>query len=235
MKQKYKTIGILGGMGPAATAELYNRIISTFQISFNAKYDSDFPPVIIYSLPLPDIVENVKSEKAIVNMLVEAVKKLENAGASLIAVPCNSVFYYFDQMQSAISIPIINIMNETAREIFTKRYQRVGLLGTRLTIKKKLFDKSLKKYGISIINPTANQQKLLTKIIMNVLSGKELRKDTIQLQSTIRYLQNKGAEAVILGCTELPLIMSKKNTTIELFDTIQVITNAVINRVLNKS
>jgi len=227
----YKPIGILGGMGPEATSDLYLRLIRSFQEK-GAKYDSDFPSIFINSLALPDIVENIKSENDVVTMLIEAVKKLESYGVSFIAISCNSVFSYFEKMQNAVSIPIINIMNETSNEARKKNYKKVGLLGTKLTISQKLFDKSLKKYKIEVINPTPTQQADITKIIMNILSGKKLEEDKINLKSIIKYLQRKGSEAVILGCTELPLILCQKDVDVELFDTTEVIVNAIMKKTI---
>ncbi|MCH8067529.1 MAG: amino acid racemase [Nanoarchaeota archaeon] len=226
----YKSIGILGGMGPEATSELYMRIVRFLQEK-GAKYDADFPPIYVYSLPLPDVVENVESEDVVVSMLVGAVKKLENFGVSFIAIPCNSVFSYFEQMQNAVSVPIINIMDETAKKANEKRYKKVGLLGTKLTIKQKLFEKSLENYNIGVLNPTMMQQEDITKIIMNILSGKKLAEDKSKLKSIIKYLQGEGAEAVILGCTELPLILSQSDADIELLDTIGVIAKSALNRI----
>lgn len=217
-------------MGPEATSELYMRIVRFLQEK-GAKYDADFPLIYVYSLPLPDVVENVESEDVVVSMLVGAVKKLENFGVSFIAIPCNSVFSYFEQMQNAVSVPIINIMDETAKKANEKRYKKVGLLGTKLTIKQKLFEKSLENYNIGVLNPTMMQQEDITKIIMNILSGKKLAEDKSKLKSIIKYLQGEGAEAVILGCTELPLILSQSDADIELLDTIGVIAKSALNRI----
>lgn len=230
----YKTIGILGGIGPEATSDLYMRITKILQ-SKGAKYDYEFPPIFIYSLPLPDIIENIKSEKIVISMLIDAVKKLENAGASFIVIACNSVFSYIKEMQSEVSVPIPNIMEETAKEISKKSYKKVGLLGTKITIRKRLFDDYLKKYNIKTIKPTRSQQVVITKIIINVLSGKKLRQDTLKLKSIIDCLQKKGAEAVILGCTELPLILSQKDVDIELFDTTEIIAKVAINKATIKA
>lgn len=215
-------------MGPEATSDLYMCIIRYFQ-SMGAKYDSDFPPIFIYSLPIPDIVEKIDSKKIIISMLIDAVKKLENAGISFIAIACNSVFAYTKQMQNSVFVPIINNMEETAREVNKKGFKKVGLLGTKLTIKQKLFDNSLKKYNIKVVKPTINQQKIVTRVIINILSGRKLKQDKLALISIIKYLQNKGAGAIILGCTELPLILSQKDIDIRLFDTTKIIAKAVID------
>ncbi|HZX10852.1 MAG TPA: aspartate/glutamate racemase family protein, partial [Acidobacteriota bacterium] len=97
---KYKKIGILGGMGPEATADFYLRIIRIFQKKYGAIYDSDFPEILIINLPIPDVVENPKEEDKVREMLINAVKKLEKSGADFIAIPCNTVTYYISEMKN---------------------------------------------------------------------------------------------------------------------------------------
>lgn len=233
IKTKYKTVGILGGMGPEATWDLYRRIITIFQKKFDAKYDSDFPPISIYSLPLPDTVENLAPEEEIISMLLEGLKKLEGTGASYIAVPCNSIFSYYNQMKNAIDVPIVNIMEETAKRASKNKFKIVGLLGTKLTIRQKLFEKPLEDRNLKLINPTTNQQVETTRVIMNILSGKKLNEDKTKLISIIKDLQSKGAEAVILGCTELPLLISQKDINLPLIDTTEIIAESVIKYLTN--
>ena len=86
-----KTIGIIGGMGPEATALFYKKIIRIFQNYYSAKYDSDYPKIIIYNVPIPDVVENCTQEEIIKSMLISASKKLESIGADYIVIPCNTV------------------------------------------------------------------------------------------------------------------------------------------------
>ena len=115
--QKYKKIGILGGMGPEATAELYLKIIKIFQDKFGAKYDSDYPEIMIYNLPLPDVVEKIDQSSKIKEMLVKGVQKLESWGVDFIAIPCNTVNFFLPEMRTAVSIPILSILEETAKEV----------------------------------------------------------------------------------------------------------------------
>jgi aspartate racemase len=200
-------IGILGGMGPEATAELYLRIIRIFQRN-GAKYDKDFPEILILNLPLPDVVERPDKDSKIRDILVKSVKKLESNGADFVAIPCNSVSYFISDMRKAVSIPILSIP-ELVKGV------NLGVLGTEFTIKKRL-------YG-NIINPTKKQQKQITKIVLNILSGKKTKEDKDILINIIEDLKSKGAEKVILGCTELPLIIKRSDT----INTIDVLSKEV--------
>jgi len=222
---KYKKIGILGGMGPEATADFYLRIIRIFQKKYGAIYDSDFPEILIINLPIPDVVENPKEEDKVREMLINAVKKLEKSGADFIAIPCNTVTYYISEMKNEVSIPIINIIKETANEVSKSGIKKVGLLGTEMTIESNIYTNALKDIQILTLNKT--EQKETTKIILNILAGKKSRKDRKILTQFIQKLRDLGARKVILGCTELPLAI-KSNT--DVFDTLEILAKSTVER-----
>ncbi|MBI4152854.1 amino acid racemase [Candidatus Woesearchaeota archaeon] len=221
----YKTIGILGGMGPEATAELYLRIIRIFQKEYGAKYDDDFPEIIIVSVPIPDVVENPSEEKIVQEMLVSGVKKLERAGASFVVIPCNTVNFFFREIERAVSIPVLSILTEVANEIRKMEVKTVGLLGTEMTINKNIYNQSMPE--ISLISSTIEEQKRITKIIINVLAGKKKALDKNFLLGLIDNLKELGAEKVILGCTELPLLLKRSN---DLVDTIDILAQATVRK-----
>jgi len=211
-------------MGPEATADLYLRIIRIFQKEYGAVLDSDFPEIIILNLPIPDIVDNLVEETTIKTMLIEGVKKLQKAGSDFIAIPCNTVMDYLPEMQKAVKIPILNIIQETIDEIKSKNLKKIGLLATETTIRKKLYQKVLNPVKIEVLNQ--KNQKKTTKIIMNILSGDKNKIDKTLLNTYIDELINKGAEKVILGCTELPLLINNNKKTI---DTLDILARAVVN------
>ena len=224
---KYKTIGILGGMGPEATADLYLRIIKLFQQKYGAIYDSDFPEIIIVNLPIPDVVENINEQNKVKEMLIKGVKKLEKAGVDFIAIPCNTVTYYIKEMQEAISIPIINLLQETANEVIINSIKKVGLLGTETTIKSKIYNQVLK--NIQIITLERPDQRETTKIIMNILAGKKKIEDQEKLLKFTQKLKRKGTKKIILGCTELPLLVKENKDVI---DTLEILTKSIIKKTI---
>ena len=221
-----KTIGILGGMGPEATADLYMSIIRKFQKNYGAKYDRDFPPFFIFSVPIPDVVEQIEQREEIIRMLVDGVKQLESSGADFIAIACNTVQVFLPILRKSVSIPILSIPEETVKTIQNKKYTKVGLLATETTVRGKLFEELCVKQNIELIVP--EDQARLTQIIMNILAGKNDESDKQQLLSIIASLQSSGAEAVILGCTDLPLILKQKDVDIELIDTTQVLASTSV-------
>ncbi|MFH1589600.1 MAG: amino acid racemase [archaeon] len=216
MKNKYKTIGILGGMGPEATAELYSRIIKIFQKKYGAVYDNDFPEIIILNLPLPDIVKKVNNN--VEKTLIYGAKKLESSGVDFIAIPCNTVTPYIKILKENVSVPIINIVEETAKEVKNSNLKKIGLLATETTINDKIYSAYLPK----LITLDEKNQKITTKLIMNILSGDKSGKKMIL--KLIKKLKEKGAEKVILGCTELPLIYNGE----DIFDTIDILARIIV-------
>ena len=148
-------------------------------------------------------------------MLKKAIKKLKDAGSDFIVIPCNTAFNYIDI--NDFDIPILSIIDETKKEI--ENY-KIGILATETTIKNKLYN--------GIFSDKSDIKKI-TKIIMNILSGKKLNSDKEILKSIINKLKQKGAEAIVLGCTDLPLLISQKDVNIKLFDSLEILAKATIN------
>ena len=140
-------LGIFGGMGPEATADLYRKIVELT----SATHDQDHIPTLIYSLPqVPERTECIRNnDHSIVPYLVEGVTRLGKSGASMIAIPCNTVHYYFDHMKNAVSIPIIHMIEEAVSEVAVKLpgTKKVGLLATAGTLESGLYENELIKSG----------------------------------------------------------------------------------------
>ena len=142
MAKKNKTIGILGGMGPEASANLYSKMIKYTQHEYGAVQDSDYPPIIIYSMPLLGFDETgIVDQDSVKMQLIEGVRKLENAGCDLIIIGCNTVHIFFDEMQAAVNIPILNIVEETKKKVVDFGCKKVGLFASESTSKTKLYQK----------------------------------------------------------------------------------------------
>ncbi|MBI4163012.1 MAG: amino acid racemase [Candidatus Aenigmarchaeota archaeon] len=218
----WKTIGILGGMGPESTAELYNRMIKLCQMDYGAKYDSDFPSIFILNLPLPDIVESVADTELVKASLKMGIEKLKQAGCDLIAVPCNTVFFALD-----IDSKILNIIDETIYEVKRRKLKKVGLLSSITTSEKGLYEKL---EAAEIVQPSKNELKQVNKIILKILAGFKTEEDKAFLKMVCTKMSKAGAEAIILGCTELPLIISQKDTEIELLDTLEILAQAIVSK-----
>ncbi len=199
------TIGILGGMGPEATADLYMRIVRIFQKEFHARYDKDYPPILVFSVPIPDLVEKVENEMLISSFLKDAAQTLELSGADFISIPCNTAHYFLGAIRSSVKIPVLSMIETTATELSGKQ-RKVGLLATETTIRMRIYQNEFERVGIELILPNKSHGKNLTQIILNTMAGSREKTDKVKLREIIENLKSRGAEAVILACTELPLI-----------------------------
>lgn len=224
---RYKAIGILGGMGPEATAAFYGRLIKNFQELNSAQYDADYPEIFIYNLPLPDVVTTTKKGD-IASSLQYGIRKLENAGADFIVAPCNTVNAFYAEMAKSAKIPIYSIIDETARKISEVGLKTVGILGTRWTLRAGLYDKALSRYGMRALKPSAQDAKAVTGVIVNLLKGRKTAYDRMKLLAIIDKLAAKGAQGVVLGCTELPLLISQQDSAATIFDSLQILADFTV-------
>ena len=237
MKEQYtknkKMIGILGGMGPLASAHLYQQIIAAAQQCYHAEQDTDFPPMMIYNLPLSGFDETGFSSPDLVKQqLIGGVQKLENAGCDFIVIACNTVHYFYEEMRSAISIPIISIIDETARGVKDSGHNTVGLLSSESTKKLQIYQKKLAAAEVKTVVVTDEQQKTLNKIILHVMSGLHDYNDKKLISTVIQDLCARGAESIVLGCTELPLTISQKDIKIPLFSSTEIIVKKALEYAL---
>lgn len=215
------TIGILGGMGPEATADLYLRIIRLYQQRYGAAYDSDFPEMIIVNLPIPDVVEDTRKKDKVKGMLAGGVKKLEDAGADFIVIPCNTVTDYIGEIPC--SVPLVDIVQETKEAVKDAHVSKIGLLGTETTIESGIYDNAKG----DVLTLEKHDRAETTRIIMNILSGRKSGKDKEKLLGFVRKLKDRGADKVILGCTELSLLISAGEDVI---DTLDVLAESAVER-----
>ncbi len=214
----HKTIGIIGGQGPVSTADHYMRIIKYYQDHFGAKFIRDYPPMIIYSVPTPDLVESIADENLTFSLIAEATKKLEQDGCAFIIITCNSLQYFIDRLQPLVKIPIIRIAKVSTDYVIEKGYKKVGILASYTTIKKETYSKYLREAHIDVISPNDADQKIVEQIILNIIGGEQTNEDKTNLLRFIEKMKAKGAESILLACTELPLLVKQTDATVPLID-----------------
>lgn len=217
-----KTIGLIGGVSWTSTVEYYKRL----NISILAKLGGlCSAKILLFSLNFAEILQYQSSNNidAEAKILIEAAKGLERAGADMILICSNTTSKTSAQVQDVLHIPLINLIEVTAEKIYCHQIKSVGLLGTKYVMYGEFYRRIFLKLGIEIKVPDESRGIKLHNIIYD-----ELVKDIYSSESkqyileTIDDLQNKGAEAIILGCTEIPLIVSQVDTPIKVFDTIQI-------------
>lgn len=224
-------IGILGGMGPAATADLFKKIID----NTDARGDAEHIPMVVLNNPqIPD------RTAAIINrgpsplpLLLDGAEFLAKSGVSRIVIPCITAHHYFDQIVSAVDIPVHHLLLESLESV-TGNYPQLtqfGLLATSGTIKTKLFSDLFSTRSLDIIVPDSPKQNQVMEAIYGRRGIKQGYVDSPRalLLSVIEHLAERGAEAVIAGCTEIPLALRSKDLSIPLIDPILEIARKLIS------
>jgi aspartate racemase len=223
-------LGIFGGMGPEATANLYQLIVKLTP----ATRDQDHIPTLIYSLPqVPDRTAAIKSgDMSIVAYLVEGVTRLERAGASFIVIPCNTAHYFYEPMQKAVKIPIVHMIRETVVEVAAKypKARKVGLLATSGTIASGLYEKEFAARGIAVVVPDPDvEENLVMKATYDIKAGGNKRQAEEWLFLAGKSIEKKGAEVVVLGCTEIPLAFNPERSGVPVVNATKVLAERAIS------
>lgn len=222
-----QSIGIIGGMGPQASAKLLEVLIEVCVKDFGAKSDSDFPEIILNSIPVPNFIADTKNIKIVLSILKSRVKRLENFNPSCFGIACNTAHVLLKKLQNNTDVPFVSIIAEVAKKVAETQIDKVGLLATPVTINSGLYQKALAKKKINVVIPSSRDQKIVEGIIWNVLAGKTNDIDRQKLVLVAETLARKGAQGIILGCTELPLIFPK-DVSLLIFDSIDILARALL-------
>lgn len=227
----FKTIGILGGMGPEATLELFKLIIAATP----AKSDQEHLPVLIYNNPaIPDrTLHIVYNQPTPLPLLIESGKVLEEGGAEMILIPCNTAHYFVPQLQPHLSIPILNMIELTAKYIATHSGggAKVGILATTGTIQSKLYQKGLESVGLEWITVNSEDQE---SVVMEAIYGKEGVKAGYHdkgrelLKGAAAGLIAQGADYIIGGCTEIPLVLKQEMISVPLINSMDIVAREAV-------
>ncbi len=224
----HKTIGVLGGMGPWATLDFFEKILRLTP----AKTDQEHLRVIIDNNPkIPD------RSPAIVGMgedptpaLVAGARTLQQAGADVIVIPCNTAHYFYERVQNAVSIPVLHIMEEVAttarEEVPTARV--LGILATAAAVSSGLYARACARRGIEVVNPDPSGQQVVNRAIYAVKGGQMGPEITAGLKKIADGLVGRGAQALVLGCTELPFVLKPQDVHVPLLDSNQILARAAV-------
>ncbi|MDM5155122.1 aspartate/glutamate racemase family protein [Bacillus sp. DX1.1] len=212
-----KVIGLIGGLSWESTS-LYYKHINTLTLS---QYDHN-AKLVLYSMDFGEVTTLLQNHQyeEVQNELVAVAKKVENSGADCILMCSNTVHQFAEEVQQAVSIPLLHIGDVSAEEIVGHDVKRIGLLGTKQTMEQDFYKTRLANYGIETIIPQVDEREFIHHVILH-----ELSKGIISQRSKERFLQiiakliENGAEGILLGCTEIPLLISQKDLSIPVFDT----------------
>ncbi len=228
----HKRIGILGGMSPESTAEYYRHITHTYTDRFG---DFSFPEIIIYSVNFQPYVDWPKEDRwdLVAEGLSQAAQSLEAAGADFIIIATNTMHLVFDEVQANVNVPMLSLLDAVGETILARRLKTVGLLGTRFTMEKTFYHQALARKGISVLVPEADQRTYVDNVIYNELTAGQIKDDSRSgLVTIINRLAEREAEGVVLGCTEIPLLVSEDDVEVPLLDTTAIHAEAALDYAL---
>ncbi|MCL2531286.1 MAG: amino acid racemase [Oscillospiraceae bacterium] len=194
-----KTIGVLGGLGPAASCRLYDMLIRMHAVTC----DQDHPDVIVYSkCSVPDRTAFLLNNSADSPLpaLISGLQTLQAAGAQVLAMPCATAHHFYDELQAAVDVPLLDMLALTAQHLAAQGVTRAGLLCTLGSYRSGAFVRALQAQGIEVIMPHD------TQAVMDVINAVKLGQSIDSLTMLAQPLLQRGAQTVILGCTELSLL-----------------------------
>ncbi len=209
MKDKKKTLGILGGMGPMATVRFYE-LLTEHTL---AEKDSDHLDIIITSsASTPDRTDFIlgKSMASPAPKMCEDAKKLRAAGAEVIAVPCNTAQFFHSSISDALDVPVLNIVEITSRHVAARGFKCAGILATEGSVKIGAYKNVLADLGVDCINPPEHIQALVSSVIFDYVKAGKAGGEAVFAEIS-DYMLSHGCDCLILGCTELPLAAPKND------------------------
>lgn len=220
-------IGIIGGMGPMATCDMMRKItVLTAAESDQGNYrivadsNTDIPDrtkAILYGGISP------------VSEILKSARRLENAGADVLLMACNTAHYFFDQIAPQIDTPMLDMIGETAAALRSSDIQKVGLLATEGTVKSGIFENALNDVGIELIYPDESGQEAVTEMVYDGIKTDRKEFDISRYAETVSQLQKRGAQTMILGCTELPLVKEMYGFECDSVDPTMIVARAAVD------
>lgn len=220
-------IGILGGMGPQASARLVELIIANTPNFVSNPIDSDFPEIIHLSIPVPNFISNKTNMQKAKDILIERTILLEKSGSTINCIACNTAHLLLPDLQAVTSVPFLSIPALVEDKVRKNEFNRVGLLATPSTLGSSLFDDALDD-AVTLVRPSATTINKPESLILKQLSGNitELDRDSLR-QIVAKFTKAHELDAVILGCTELPVIFGPSNDE-RIIDTLDVLSDGLL-------
>jgi aspartate racemase len=229
-----KTIGLIGGMSWESTKEYYQIMNEAVRDRLGGLHSVK---CVLYSFDFAEIevLQHTGEWETLAKMMIEAATALEKAGADFIVICANTMHKVAENIQAKTRLPILHIADTTSQRILGKNIRRVGLLGTKFTMEEDFYRKRLeKKWNIQVIVPRDNEQKTIHDIIYGELClGVINQSSKERIKKVIKNLIARGAEGIVLGCTEIPLLIKQNDVEVPVFDTTEIHAKAAVDFALD--
>ena len=224
----YKRIGILGGLTPESTVPYYTHIIHRYEEMF---HNQAYPEVVVFSVSFQRFEDwmAVEDWESMELALAEGLRALHGAGADFAVIATNTMHNLYDKLDSRNIIPLLSLVDATGAEVKKAGIKRVGLIGTKFAMNKPYYREGLAKYGVKVVVPEEEDQKEVGRVIFEELAYGILKDESRSNYLAIMdRLKRNGAQGVILGCTEIPLLIKQSDTKIHVFDTTTIHAEAAL-------
>jgi len=229
-----KTIGIIGGMSWESSAEYYRLINENIKSRLGPTHSAE---LVTYSMDFQRAAQLELEERwsELAMLLIGAITRLEKAEADFVLMASNTAHQVAEIVQRSTNVPLLHIADVTAEEIAKAGISRVGLLGTRFVMEQDFYKERFRAKGIDVVVPDRVARDSVHNVIFNELcAGKLIPESQQKIQTMILDLQQAGAEAVVLACTELPLLIHVEDTPVRLFDTMALHVNKAVTLALEE-
>lgn len=226
-----KKIGIIGGLGPMATVDLFRLIVEKTP----AEKDQDNIPIIIYNNPqIPDRTSAIlDGGESPVPAIISTGKALIQAGVDFLCIPCNTSFYFIEDLQAQLSVPLLNMIDLTVQQVLERGYTKVCVLGTRGTIESGIYKRKLEFQGIQVVNLKTEEIHQLTKVIYDIVKANDY---TLSIEPFVTLLdrikEKDRPEVFILGCTELPILFDHYKLDYPVLNPTAILAEAAVKEAL---
>ncbi|WP_324735699.1 amino acid racemase [Thermococcus sp. SY098] len=224
-----KRIEIIGGMSPESTLYYYKKFIGISREKFEPYF---YPELIIYSINFKEFKDNPNGWEGRKRILINAAKALERAGAEVIGIAANTPHMVFPDVQRAVNVEMVSIIDAVAEEAKRRGLRKLLLLGTKTTMTMPFYKEALKEKGFEVIVPNENEIEEINRIIFEELMFENLNSKLWLIELIERYAEKREIEGAILGCTELPLAIKPEDVSVEVLDTAEIHVRALIKKAL---
>jgi len=220
-------IGIIGGMGPQASAQLLELLVRKAPAHMTIRDDSDFPEIVVVSVPMPNFVTSTTNMQTAKEIVIEHLPILETAGCDVAGIACNTAHQFLPAVQQKTHVPFLSMPELVGQHIANHGWRRVGLLASPNTLGARLYDDAMPP-DATLIRPTAEAADTIEELIFRMLSGISAPGDRALLRRIVEtFRKDQHLDAVILGCTELPLIFGESDD-LAIIDTLAVLADGLL-------
>jgi aspartate racemase len=227
-----KHIGLIGGISPESTIHYYKIICDEFNKRFGK---SNFPDITIRSISLQaiqDLYDNDQWDE-MAEVIIKAINNLAGASVDFVGITANTPHMAYEQIKKKSPLQILSIMDATGKAIQKDGLKVVGLLGTKKAMEHGFFQESLKEYGIDAITPDAEDREYVNKVVFDeLIYGKISDASREEYKRIIAKLVEKGAQGIILGCTEIPMLIKPEDVSVKTYDTTDIHAKAILEHAL---